>query len=251
MKTADAFEKALKEIYDSIPQFLAQNIYQEKKELSPFPPNQEKIESDLKKDMISFQQRCHKGFTIILSELKKQDLPSLELPAFEKKLNKSFRSLMSPQPFTQAILKVVSGTSWRETLSIPVSELEWLYRGAKTLFDTGKYVEASDAFTFLSWFDSTQPDFWLALGHSCFHTGEYTRAISAYGVASSSLPQEPWPHIHAAACYEALGDLDQARNCLMEGQFLEGCRENPDKHLIGRIETKLKDYERGISTPIS
>jgi tetratricopeptide (TPR) repeat protein len=252
MKPTAAFKKALKEIYDSIPHFLADYLAEEKKgQPSLIPPNEEKMEADLKENMLSFQKRCHKGFKLIMDELKRTQDPTFNFPEFEKKFSISFHSLLAPQPFTRAILKVVSGTSWKEALAIPTEELEWLYKGAKNLFDSGRYTESCDAFSFLSWFDSSQHDFWMALGHSCFHTAAYNRAINAYGVASSILPTEPWPHIHAAACYEALGDFDQARNCLMESRILEECKEAPDKKLIQSIEIKMKEYGRGISTPIA
>lgn len=253
MEPTEAFERALREIYESLPQFFSQSICLERKAQFPslLPPNEEKIEYELKENILALQKRCRDGLMFILEELKKEQDPLFHYSDFETKLTKSFRSLLTPIRFTQALLKVVAGSSWREALSIPRDELTWLYKGARNLFDNGFYAEAADAFSFLSWFDAAQPDFWIALGHSCFHTGSYKRAISAYGIASSMVPQEPWPHIHAAICYEAMGEVDQARDCLSEGLILEECREPPDAKLIENVEQKIRELERGSPSPIA
>ena len=253
MNPTEAFEKALSEIYESLPQFFSESFCKEKKIEFPdlLPPNEEQITAEMKENILLFQKRCRTGFDLILAELKEENSSSVDVSSLEKGLAKAFQSLLSPKSFTRAILKVVSGTSWREALSLPQEDLSILYHAARNLFDRGSFAEAADAFTFLSWFDAGQIDFWMALGHSCFHVGSYKRAIAAYGVAAHSIPQDPWPHIHSAVCYEAIGDTDLAKDSLREGLVREESKEQPNKKLIESLETKILDLEQERPAPIA
>jgi tetratricopeptide (TPR) repeat protein len=253
MSSADSFKKALEELYKELPQITSALLVKEKITEFPslIPPNEEKLRFELEEKLSSFQKRCHSGYSIIIRQLQDEKDPSFNLTSVEDQLKTSFNSILTPATFTQAILKIVSGSSWREALRISKDIVDLLYKAAKNLFDAGNYQDAINAFSFLSWLDSSQYDFWMALGHACFHASSYEQAISAYGVASSIFPQDGLPHIYAASCYEAIEDSDQAQDCLKTSLILEGCKEHPDKNLIHSIEQKIKDYKEGLSGPFA
>lgn len=253
MNSTESFKQALAELYTELPKITGSLLVKEKKEQFPtlIAPNEQSVCLELEEHLSSFQKKCHNGLHLILQQLQCEIDPFCDLMSIENQLTKAFRSILSPIPFTRAILKITSGSSWRESLHISKQTVDWLYKAAKTLFDEGKYQEAIDAFSFLSWLDSSQYDFWMALGHSCFRSCNYEQAINAYKAASSTIHQEGLPHIYAASCYEALGDRDQSCSCLKEGLTLEKGKEHPNQDLIFSIEQKIEQYKAGLSCPLT
>jgi tetratricopeptide (TPR) repeat protein len=215
--------------------------------------SQQRLVHELGIEISTLRQRCRHGLTLILHQLHSMNDSEITnaLPKLEQDLSSKFHGIVASRTFTQTILRVVSGETWRESLRFPKDTIDLLYKGARAIFEDGRFQEATDCFTFLSWFDARQYEFWMALGHSQFHCANHEGAISAYGVASHCLPEESWPHIYSATCFEAIGDFEQASRCIKEGLGLEKNKFASDQGLIVALERKIDQYRQGSVTPIS
>jgi tetratricopeptide (TPR) repeat protein len=251
-----SFDLAFDEICSALPGILGHAATEEQAvnaPFSPLKPNQSQILHDVELEITTLRQRCRNGLALILQELRtRQDAATKERThQLEEDLSKAFDSVHSSPIFTQVVLNVVSGQTWREAFRLPRDIIDLLYSGAKTMFEDGRFTEAMDCFAFLAWFDARQYDFWMALGHTQFHTAQYNAAISSYGIALQCLPDESWPDIYAAACFEAIGDLEQASRCITTALTREKMKAEPDQGLVRALEEKIDKYRQRSATPIS
>jgi tetratricopeptide (TPR) repeat protein len=252
-----SFDLAFDEICSVLPGILSQAATEEQAANAPFSPlvgpHQSHVLHDIELEIATLRQRCRNGLSLILNELSTHKDPSKreQTPRLKEDLSKAFDSVHSSPTFTQIVLNVVSGQTWREALRLSRDTIDLLYVGAKVMFEDGRFTEAMDSFAFLAWFDARQYDFWMALGHTQFHTALYNGAISSYGIALQCLPEESWPEIYSAACFEALGDLEQAARCITTALTRERKKAGSDQGLIRALEEKLEKYRRRPVTPIS
>jgi tetratricopeptide (TPR) repeat protein len=251
-----SLDQAFEELYTSLPDILGQAFVEEMRAKESFPllqQGQQRLAHELSIEISSLRQRCRNGLRLILQELHTMNDTKISsaVPHLEHNLSSKFHTIISSKDFTQIVLRIVSGETWRESLRLPRDTIDLLYTGAKAIFEDGRFQEATDCFAFLSWFDARQYDFWMALGHSQFHCAHHEGAISSYGVASHCLPEESWPHIYSATCFEALGDFEQASQCMKEGIGLERKKPSSDRELILALERKIDQYRQGSVTPIS
>jgi tetratricopeptide (TPR) repeat protein len=251
-----SLDRAFDELYNTLPEILGEAFIEEKGPKGSLPllqQSQKKLTNELGIEISTLRQRCRNGLQCILQQLESMTEPEIiiAIPRLKDELCSTFDSLLSPPTFTQIVLRVVSGETWREALRLPRDTLDLLYTGARAVFEDGRFQEAINCFAFLSWFDARQYDFWMALGHSQFHCALHDNAISSYGVAAICLPEESWPHIYSATCYEALGDFEQASRCLQQGLGLEKNKAASDRGLAHTIERKIEQYRQGTVNPIS
>ncbi len=106
-------------------------------------------------------------------------------------------------------------TTLGELKGISHEELEAVYSLGFTQYRTGRYEDASKLFQFLVLFDHLNPKYWLALGAVQQVAKDYQGAIASYGYASFLDLENPKPQLHAAECFLALGDRQNAASALM------------------------------------
>lgn len=251
-----SFDLAFGEICNALPEILGRTAIEEQaanSPLMPMQPDQSHVLHDITLEISTLRQRCRHGLSLILHELHANQDPSIRKQArqLEGRLSKAFESVHSSPAFTRVVLAVVSGQTWREAFHLSRDTIDLLYVGAKAIFEDGRFTEAMDSFAFLSWFDARQYDFWMALGHTQFHTSQFSAAINSYSIAFQCLPEESWPEIYSAACFEALGDLDRARHCVTTALTCERKRAEPNQGLIQSLEEKLNKYRPRSTTHIS
>jgi len=236
----ELFDRAFQEVYHVLPDLLC-----DPEAIS----SKEKVLCDFSEELEQLQHKCRQGISIIFSEEEQLGISQDQMIAAKEEWKKVFSSVPLSPIFTKLILKIFGGASWREALSVSKETLDVLYMGAKAVFEAGRFEEAISCFTFLCWFDSKQYDFWLGLAHSQFRHSDYQSAVSSYGVASGCVPEESWPHIYAAASFEALGDLEQASISLRDGIAAEKAKQEPDALLLQSLSHKLDEYQRGFPAP--
>ncbi len=101
-----------------------------------------------------------------------------------------------------------------ELRGISPAELEAVYSLGFNYYRTGKYDEASKIFRFLVIFDHLNAKYWLALGAVQQVQKDYQNAITSYAYSSFLDLHNPKPQFHAAECFLALGDRDNASSAL-------------------------------------
>lgn len=240
-----AFDQAFEEIYAALPSLVGEALSEESSE--PFPKNPPMLALDVDTEIQTLRKKCSEGVTIILKKLQEKGT----MNQLEKELFEAFSSLSDPSVFTLVILRVVSGQSWREAMKVSTNTLERLFQGAKIVFEEGLFEQAELCFTFLAWFDSKKYEFWMALGHSLFHMAAHEKAVRAYKAASTCFPEDTWPHVFMAACFEAMDDNEEAMASLERGLYHERRKEKPDQELIKSLAKKRDESSRGSNVPIS
>ena len=111
-----------------------------------------------------------------------------------------------------ALLK--DGATVKEIKGISNEELEAVYSLAFGYYQTGKYDEALKLFKFLVLFDHLNAKFWFGLGAVQQVLKDYKSALASYGYCSFLDLHNPKPQLHAAECFIALGDRDNALSSL-------------------------------------
>ena len=105
-------------------------------------------------------------------------------------------------------------TTLGELKGISRQELEAVYSLGFTHYRTGRYEDAAKLFQFLVLFDHLNPKYWLALGAVQQVAKDYKGAVASYAYASFLDLENPKPQLHAAECFLALGDKENALSSL-------------------------------------
>lgn len=201
----------------------------------------QKIEEQFISDLDAMKKVCHEGLSYCIGAL--QELASLDssidMAAFKSHLIDSFDRIDSAETVAKLGAELLQGKTWKELLQISNSAIEMLYRGAKSHFDAKSYDKAESAFSFLVVIDPSHYQFWLGLGHSAFNLHHKEKAINAYAMASMVDPVSPWPHIHAANCFEANSDYPHALIALEMAQETNGNSPQKDHALAVDLSQRI------------
>ena len=106
------------------------------------------------------------------------------------------------------------GATMKELKGITNAELEAVYSLAFGYYQTGKYDEAAKLFQFLVLFDHLNAKFWMGMGAVQQVKKDFKGAIASYAYASFLDLENPKPQLHAAECYLAMGDKENALSAL-------------------------------------
>ena len=106
-------------------------------------------------------------------------------------------------------------TTLGELKGISHQELEAVYSLGFTHYRTGRYEDAAKLFQFLVLFDHLNPKYWLALGAVQQVARDFKGAIASYAYASFLDLENPKPQFHAAECFLALGDKENAASAIL------------------------------------
>lgn len=115
---------------------------------------------------------------------------------------------------------------------------EQLYASAYTHYEVGEYASAIDFFTQLVLSDPFSTYFWKGLASSRQMLGRFTEALSAWSVLALLSENDPIPHFHAAECFIALGDKQEAEKAITaaEGRILSAHTDIKEKLVKLRME---------------
>jgi type III secretion system low calcium response chaperone LcrH/SycD len=106
--------------------------------------------------------------------------------------------------------ELAEGKSLQEIFNYTDDAMAIFYKAAYNLFQAQSYKESSDAFFFLTNLNPYVSTYWLGLGMSEHLNSDYHAALIAYGMVSMIDAMDPLPHYHAASCYRALQDVENA-----------------------------------------
>ncbi len=107
---------------------------------------------------------------------------------------------------------VEEGRTFQDILGYSNEAMDRFYQIARSLLDSKKLKEASDAFLFLTTLNPHIPTYWLGLG-MCEHLHEeYQRGLVAYGMASVSDREDPLPHYYSAVATMECGTMRRRRS---------------------------------------
>ena len=138
-------------------------------------------------------------------------------------------ALLTPEKIEEAAKAFAGMGTVREIKGITDAEMEAIYSMGFSFYNTGRYDDAEKVFRFLVLFDHLNPKYWTGLGAVQQVKKLYGDAITAYGYASFLDLDNPKPQYHAAECFLALGDKENALSAL--AALEEFC---PKETAIGR-----------------
>lgn len=122
---------------------------------------------------------------------------------------------INKEKLEEAARKMIGDLSTvRDLKGITDSEMEAVYSLGFNFYRTGNIENAEKVFKFLVLFDHMNPRYWIGLGAVMQVKKEYDGAITAYSYASFLDLKDPKPQYHAAECYLAIGDRDNAASAL-------------------------------------
>lgn len=105
-------------------------------------------------------------------------------------------------------------TTVRDLKGISTGEMEAIYSLGFNFYNTGRIDEAEKVFKFLVLFDHMCPKYWIGMGAVQQVKRDFSAAVTSYAFASFLDLSDPKPQLHAAECYLALGDRENALSAL-------------------------------------
>ena len=106
-------------------------------------------------------------------------------------------------------------------------QIESVYSLGYNFYRAGNYKDAAKIFHYLCLEDHLEKKYWIALGAAEQMEKNYSGAVKAYAYASMLDLKDPRPQLHAAECYIALKDKENAISALTA--VLEFCPDVPEK----------------------
>ncbi len=102
----------------------------------------------------------------------------------------------------------------RDLKGITTDEMEAVYSLGFNFYNTGRYDDAEKVFKFLVMFDHMSPKYWMGLAAVQQVKKDYASATTSYAYASFLDIHDPKPQYHAAECFLAMGDVENATSAL-------------------------------------
>ena len=110
---------------------------------------------------------------------------------------------------------IKDGATLKEVRGITNDELEAVYSLGFGYYRTGRFEDAQKLFEFLVLFDHLNAKYWFALGAVQQACRDFQKAVASYGYSSFLDLENPKPQYHAAECFLALGDKDNAASAIL------------------------------------
>ena len=127
----------------------------------------------------------------------------------------------------------------QELLGVTDEILGAYYYAAVQLLEEKNWMDARDAFRFLTFLNPCMHDFWVGLGISEQAQEKFQDAFKSYVVAIETDPADPVAHANAFQCCKALGDNAIADEELKKA--VECCGNEPK---FSELKGKLQQYNK-------
>jgi type III secretion system low calcium response chaperone LcrH/SycD len=124
---------------------------------------------------------------------------------------------------------------------LPAKQLEEQYAFAYSLYENGKYDEASHLFRFLTLMDSQNARNWMGLAASYQLAKKYEEALDAYSFALILDSDNPYVYIHAADCYFGLNQKDLALDAIKYARAIAS-RDEKYQSLVPQLTLMRKRW---------
>lgn len=136
----------------------------------------------------------------------------------------------------KASQKIPQGT--QKLLGVSDELLAHYYSAALQLLKQHRWIDARDAFTFLTLLNPLVFDFWMGLGQACQSNAEFEPALIAYLYARMIDIENPKPLANSFQCSIALNNIDSARQFHQEA--LTACGDNES---YADLKKQLESYQ--------
>lgn len=175
--------------------------------------------------------------------MSSKDTEKMDLPEIQDRLQKidfgttGKKSEAAVKNILEQALK--KGIMPKTALKLSDDTMEAIYTQAYTLYNQGKFRDASYVFRLLMLLDFTTPKYVLGLAACAHRVKDYTNAANLYYLCAALDPSNPMPHFHAADCYMQLGAIGIASYSL--GLAIETAGMQPQYEIIKERATLMRD----------
>lgn len=245
LESIDALKNVVKEISYNLAIVLADEEMLRPGQLMPKQAFLERFQQQITNELKKTQERLKSGSKVLLEVICKGSQESKEFLINEFAKFSDLAVLFSTQK--ELVYEQLSkGQTLQAMAGISKNALEEMYQAAKHLYDEKRFKEAVDAFGFLAILNSEQPTFWFGLANSEFQLQNYQGALFAYAFVARLHPDDFTCHILSCRCYEALDELENARNALELALYvIDDNTEHKEleqnlKHEIKRLDDAIR-----------
>jgi type III secretion system low calcium response chaperone LcrH/SycD len=123
--------------------------------------------------------------------------------------------------FTEADIKEIvesfltNGSTLKDIRGLSEKDMEAIYSIGYSYYNNAKYAKALDIFRFLCFYDHLERRWWMGLGATQQMMQDFEAAVNAYRYAALLDVEDPTAHLHAADCFMAVGNHEEAESALM------------------------------------
>ncbi len=146
-----------------------------------------------------------------MSSQSRPDYDKMNLPEIQDRLQRV--NFGAPgKKAEQAVKQIMEvalkkGIMPKQALQISDETMEAIYTQAYTLYNQGRFRDASYIFRLLMLLDFTTPKYVLGLAACAHRLQDFTNAANLYFLCTALDPDNPLPHFHATDCYVQLGAI--------------------------------------------
>lgn len=171
-----------------------------------------------------------------------REFEQMDLSVFQEKMTAAVQASGLPTKETVEALLMGSankGIMPKQALNLGDDTMEAIYSQGYTLYNQGRYKEASYVFRLLMLLDYLTPKYILGLAASLHRMKDYKNAANIYLLCGTLDTTNPLPHYHAADCYLQLDIPELALFSL--GLAISAAAEQPQYAVIKERAALMKE----------
>ena len=207
-------------------------------ENAPLPENPLKPPEQTKKEAFAsladfftgkdIRIRVEQGFKVIFRELASYATPLVMDDIKAEWVNRS-----------QSLIKEIhtaAPSCLQEDMNVSDETIEHFYQCGFRVYSQKNYQEAADVFFVISLLSPRRHNIWMALGLSEKELNNHAPALVAFSMAALTNMEDPLSFFHSAECYIALGEKEDAKECIeVASDLLKGKSDLESKQLANAI----------------
>ena len=156
-------------------------------------------------------------------------------------------TLASPELFKK---RLDAGESILDVFGFSTEALTGFYDAAVALMDEKRYVDASDAFYFLTVMVPNEPLFWLGTARSDWHAEKPAQALGSYLMALGLQPADVEVFLETLRCCIAIENVECAQRIVEQAfEYAEANPEDPAAQKLRTVAEKAKTELAGYAQP--
>jgi tetratricopeptide (TPR) repeat protein len=173
--------------------------------------HEDKVNLLVRKDATDSLKKPILGFNAIITELQTSNPKAAEEIMHWGALNEERMKQVMEKTSVEGTENREEKNALQEFFQFPEEIYGYLMEGAQSLFYSGKYSDALNAYSFLVMLLPEREDIWIWLGLSQQFSLDFQNAIFTYTVAVSLDPDNPFPYCYCAECWMALSGWEPAK----------------------------------------
>ncbi len=241
IESVQKLEGTFADVAFNLASVLAEQEMYRPNQLMPKTAFLERYQKQIAEELEGPQNRLKNGMVALLSAMSESEVGCDDAEIMDDLAKISNLVVLIADDRQRFIDELIDDKTIQEIAGISDGAIEKMYQASKWLYDQKRYQEARDAFGFLTMLNSQKFAFWLGLGNSEYQLQNYSAALYAYAFESRVNPTDYFCHMFACRCYEALNDLDNAKNSLELALYVIG--DNPEHQ---EIKLTLEQHAKRI-----